>query len=681
MQDIAGIISVEVSVADAAPRVQRLVQTMVQAMLPRVRSSHHATAVTHGNDLMALPALNACVGWSQRNGGSAPHAPLWNATHDVVLFLSGEAMVNPPGPSLLSLYEAHGTAALVQLSGSFAGLIVDLRQRVGYLFNDRLGLHRMHVHATPKAFYFATQAKALLAVLPQTRALDDVALAQVHTVGCVMGTQTLFKGIECLPPSAVWTLQPQARVQRMQYFDASTWEQQTLLTPKDFDEQLRDVMARLMPRYFLGPQHEAQRGPDHGTHPNAHPAAERVGMSLTGGLDGRMVLAWSRQPEGSLPCYTFGGMVRDCADVRLARQIAQVLGQSHQTIEVGADYLRQFASLAAQAVHASDGTMDVTGGVEWYANAAARRIAPVRMTGNYGSEIMRSNVAFKPNTLALPRVGTERARLLDEARQTYLDARRCHDLSFIAFRQVPWHHQARYAVERSQLTIRSPFLDPELVGLMYQAPLTARTGYRNALRLVHDGDPRLATIPTDRGLLHAASDRRNAWRQGQQNFSAKVEYAFDYGMPSWLVKTTRLLGPLGMDRHVLGHHKFYHFRSWYRDALAQDVQGLLLNTKAMQRAYVRPEVLQTMVRDHLSGRANHTLSLHRALSHELVHQQLLDGWGSTHPHTSSASTTPWSATTATSVTTTPSLATPPTATPAPTAAVGIAVTRIQPSAG
>jgi asparagine synthase (glutamine-hydrolysing) len=242
-------------------------------------------------------------------------------------------------------------------------------------------------------------------------------------------------------------------------------------------------------------------------------------------------------------------------------------------------------------------------------------------------------VAFKPNTLAAAWVAPEHMRLLEEARQTYQEARRSHDLSFIAFRQVPWHHQARYAVERSQLTVRSPFLDPELVGLMYQAPLTARTGYRSALRLVHDGDPSLARIPTDRGLLHAATDRSNAWQQSLKNFSAKVEYAFDYGMPPWLAKTNRALGPLGLERHFLGHHKFYHFRHWYRDALAQDVQGLLLNNTALGRAYYRRDALQTMVREHVSGRANHTLALHRALSHELVHQQLLNGWGSAHQHT------------------------------------------------
>ena len=34
-------------------------------------------------------------------------------------------------------------------------------------------------------------------------------------------------------------------------------------------------------------------------------------MSLTGGLDGRMILAWANLSPGILPCYTFGGTYRD----------------------------------------------------------------------------------------------------------------------------------------------------------------------------------------------------------------------------------------------------------------------------------------------------------------------------------------------------------------------------------
>jgi asparagine synthase (glutamine-hydrolysing) len=38
-------------------------------------------------------------------------------------------------------------------------------------------------------------------------------------------------------------------------------------------------------------------------------------MSLTGGLDIRMIMVCINQPPESLPCYTFGGVYRDSLDI------------------------------------------------------------------------------------------------------------------------------------------------------------------------------------------------------------------------------------------------------------------------------------------------------------------------------------------------------------------------------
>ena len=39
------------------------------------------------------------------------------------------------------------------------------------LFNDRYGMHRLYYHQAKEAFYFAAEAKAILAVRPELRAL------------------------------------------------------------------------------------------------------------------------------------------------------------------------------------------------------------------------------------------------------------------------------------------------------------------------------------------------------------------------------------------------------------------------------------------------------------------------------------------------------------------------------
>ena len=63
-------------------------------------------------------------------------------------------------------------------------------------------------------------------------------------------------------------------------------------------------------------------------------ARKNIGVSLTGGLDTRIIMAWRKAPAGSLPCYTFGSMYRENQDVYLARRVAEICGQPYQVVTV-----------------------------------------------------------------------------------------------------------------------------------------------------------------------------------------------------------------------------------------------------------------------------------------------------------------------------------------------------------
>src|SRR5260370_37464158 len=85
------------------------------------------------------------------------------------------------------------------------------------------------------------------------------------------------------------------------------------------------------------------------------------------------------------------------------------------------------------------------------------------MTGNYGGEILRQLLAFKP---VKPAVGLFRPEFLsyvDEAPKTYAGLAKGHALSFVAIRQTPWYHYGLLALEQTQLWLRAPYLDNDLV--------------------------------------------------------------------------------------------------------------------------------------------------------------------------------------------------------------------------
>jgi asparagine synthase (glutamine-hydrolysing) len=108
-----------------------------------------------------------------------------------------------------------------------------------------------------------------------------------------------------------------------------------------------------------------------------------------------MIMACLDAAPGDVPCYTFGSMYRETLDVSIGRQVAAHCRQPHAVLELGRDFLRGFATTLDQAVLISDGYLGVSGAAELHVNRAARTIAPVRMTGNWGGELLRGVRAFK----------------------------------------------------------------------------------------------------------------------------------------------------------------------------------------------------------------------------------------------------------------------------------------------
>jgi asparagine synthase (glutamine-hydrolysing) len=112
--------------------------------------------------------------------------------------------------------------------------------------------------------------------------------------------------------------------------------------------------------------------------------------------------------------------------------------------------------------------------------------------------------------------------------------------------------------------------------------------------------------------------------RGYLEFTFKAEYAYDYGMPQWVAQVDHAFSPLHLERLFLGRHKFYHFRVWYRDALAAYVREMLLDSKSLSRPYLERKGVEEIVNGHLKGDRNYTTAIHKLLSLELIHRLFLD---------------------------------------------------------
>jgi len=564
-------------------------------------------------------SLGVYVGWIARKGSFSDGMPLRNERGDVVLVFSGEEFPDPGTERRLKeqghQFEMDGLSYLVHLyeadpsfpaglNGRFHGLLVDRSRGTATLFNDRYGMHRIYYHESKEAFYFAAEAKAILAVCPELRRMDPRSMGEFVACGCVLENRTLFSGIHVLPCAAAWTFVNGSAKEQKPYFEPREWEDQPLLEPEQYYQEIREVFSRNLPRYFKSP--------------------ERIGMSLTGGVDTRMIMAWQKSPPGSLPCYTFGGMFRDCQDVLLARQVADICGQSHEVISVGKDFLLHFSHYAERTVYLTDGCVEVGYSPDLYINEKIRDIASVRMTGNYGDQILRRFRAFKPAELASGLLHPELASYVRQAGETYTGILQGHPLSFAVFKQAPWHYYGLLALEQTQLSVRSPFMDNDLVRTVFRGPESSFVNNDVRLRLIADGNVVLRGIRTDRGVGGSAGRLSAALSHGLLEFQFKAEYAYDVGMPQWLARIDHRLSSLCLERLFLGRHKFHHFRVWYRDILSSYVRDMLLDPRSLSRSYIEPHALKAIVEGHLKGNRNYTTEIHKILTLELIQRLFID---------------------------------------------------------
>ena len=558
------------------------------------------------------------VGWTARENSFSDGMPVQNERGDTTLVFSGEEYPEPhtiqslkerghqfkAGPSyLVHLYE-EDTPFPKSLNGRFQGLVADRTRGVATLFNDRYSMHRLYYHEANDAFYFSVEAKAILAVRPELRRTDPRSLGEFVACGCVLENRTLFEGVHVLPAASAWTFRAGSIETKKTYFEPREWEEQELLDPESYHREIREIFSRRFPRYLNG--------------------NEKIGVSLTGGLDTRAVMAWQRFPPKSLPCYTYGGIDRECRDVVVARRIARECEQPHQVISVGDEFFARFPHYAERSVYLTDAGVEVNRAPDLYLSEKAREIAPVRMTGLYGDEIQRPQIrAFKPST---PEPGLFSPSLLPQvaaARQTYARLIQGHPTTFAAFRQAPWHHYGILSLEQTQLAVRTPFLDNDFVRAAFRAPQLVTANNDVRVRLIGDGSAAMQRIRTDRGF--GGKPGLASWvDQKFQEFTFKAEYAYDYGMPQWLAGLDHFFSPLKLERLFLGRHKVYHYRVWYRDVLANYVKEILLDSRTLSRPYLERKGVEAVVRGHLKGNRNHTTEIHRLLSLELIHRLFVD---------------------------------------------------------
>jgi asparagine synthase (glutamine-hydrolysing) len=267
--------------------------------------------------------------------------------------------------AIVHAYEEYGEACPERLRGMFAFAVYDKRTGGLFLARDRAGEKPLYYAWDGETFLFASEVKPLLAARAARPEANLDALDFYVTVGYVPGERTFFRGVRKLPPGHSLALRGgELRVRKYWDLDGAPSALSFPEAQAAFEELFLDcVRMRLMSEVPLG-------------------------AFLSGGLDSSAVVAaMSRLSSG--PVKTFSvGYLDDPASSELdhARVVARRFKTDHREFILrSGDF---FDSLDRLLEHAEEPVVESAAVALYQLSGLAREHVTVILSGEGGDEVL-----------------------------------------------------------------------------------------------------------------------------------------------------------------------------------------------------------------------------------------------------------------------------------------------------
>ncbi|MBD1849825.1 asparagine synthase (glutamine-hydrolyzing) [Cyanobacteria bacterium FACHB-502] len=261
---------------------------------------------------------------------------------------------------LLAAYAHWGTGCLEKLRGMFAFAIWDRKINQLFLARDRFGEKPLYYWIDQGTFYFASELKALLALLPHTPELDPIAVDLYFHYQYVPEPLTPLQGVRKLPAAHFMTLQLDSwKVDLSQYWSLA----QIQPLEGNISELIRAELERAIDLSLR--------------------SDVPVGIALSGGLDsGTIVALAAPKYKKVLHAFSVGYPGSPPCDEReQARSLANQLGLPFHDVELHTEALVEFFPELMKAL--DDPIADI---------AAYGHFAVMRLAAEQGIKVMLSGV-------------------------------------------------------------------------------------------------------------------------------------------------------------------------------------------------------------------------------------------------------------------------------------------------
>jgi asparagine synthase (glutamine-hydrolysing) len=222
---------------------------------------------------------------------------------------------------LLNLYQAEGEAMLSRLNGVFAFALWDGRKQALLIARDALGVKPLYFTVQSDYFAFASEIKALLCLVPNLTDLDSEALNRYLSFLWCPGNGTPLKGVHKVEPGeAMWVRQGQIE-RRWIWYRLPVFQCTSPIVSK------QDAIAGTVSSLRQAVQRQMV-------------ADVPVGAFLSGGLDSSSVVAFARELNPDIRCFTIEISGADdeggTEDLPYARQVAKHLQVPLEVVRIDA---------------------------------------------------------------------------------------------------------------------------------------------------------------------------------------------------------------------------------------------------------------------------------------------------------------------------------------------------------
>ena len=565
------------------------------------------------------------------------HQPVHNEDKSIWVVFNGE-IYNFPGlrPELESrghrfytntdteviihLYEDLGADCVHKLRGMFAFALYDERRKRLLLARDRLGIKPLHYAWKDGRLFFGSEIKAILAAAPELKEVNNQALLQYFYFGYISDPLTAFVDIQKLPPGHVLELED-GNVKVRQYWDIPAYGTRE---PRSEEECLEEMEARLAEAVRIRLISDVP-----------------LGALLSGGTDSSIVVAlMARASSKPVETFSIGFGSADFDERRYARLVAKRFGTNHhefvvdpqikETLQILTGSLEEpfgdssivptyhVSRLARQHVTVAlsgDGGDELFGGYDRYGVQLRRR--PFNLIPGWSGRWYRESMFPRlPSdwygrnflfNISLP----EPERYLDSLAYlpAYTRERSLFTDDFVAAAGNGKGPTGPYL----DCLSRAPAQDP-LSQLLYldtktylPSDILTKVDQMSMLRSLEVRVPVL-----DHRFLEWVAALPAHWklRNGREKYILK-KLGERLGVPSEV-----LYRPKQGFAMPLVH--------WMRRELKADLLELLLEPRALQRGYFRPDAVRRLFEEHLSGRRDHSGRIWMLLVFELWHRNFLE---------------------------------------------------------